>query len=47
MPPARAQTHSLEVRVLADGGTYGVAGTSEAALKQGNTAYKSRLCCLI
>ena len=45
--PARAQTHSLEVRVLADGGTYGVAGTSEAALKQGNTAYKSRLCCLI
>ena len=45
--PARVQTHSLEVRVLADGGTYGVAGTSEATLKQGNTAYKSRLCCLI
>ncbi len=45
--PARAQTHSLVARVLADGGTYGVAGTSEAALKQGNAAYKSRLCCLI
>ena len=45
--PARAQTHSLEARVLADGGTYGVAGTSRAALKQGNTAYKSRLCSLI
>ena len=45
--PARAQTHSLGVRVLADGGTHVVAGTSEAALKQGNTAYKSRLCYLI
>ena len=45
--PARAQAPCLEARVLADGGTYGVAGTSEAALKQGNTAYKSRLCCLI
>ena len=45
--PARAQAYRLDARVLADGGTYGVAGTSEAALKQGNTAYKSRLCCLI
>ena len=45
--PARAQAQRLDARVLADGGTYGVAGTSEAALKQGNTAYKSRLCCLI
>ena len=45
--PARAQAQRLDARVLADGGTYGVSGTSEAALKQGNTAYKSRLCCLI
>ena len=45
--PARAQAQRLDARVLADGGTYGVAGTSEAALKQGNTAYKSRLCYLI
>ena len=45
--PVRAQAQRLDARVLADGGTYGVAGTSEAALKQGNTAYKSRLCCLI
>ena len=34
-------------RVLADGGTYGVAGTSKAAIKQGNTTDKSRLCYLI
>ena len=45
--PARAQAQRLDARVLADGGTYGVAGTSEEALKQGNTAYKSRLCRLI
>jgi hypothetical protein len=41
--PARAQTRCLEAGVLADGGTHRVAGTSQAALKQGNTAYKSRL----
>ena len=45
--PARAQAHSLAARVLADGGTYGVAGTSKAAIKQGNTTDKSRLCYLI
>ena len=45
--PARVQAPRLAARVLADGGTYGVAGTSEAALKQGNMAYKSRLCYLI
>ena len=45
--PARAQAPRLEARVLADGGTHGAAGTGEAALKQGNTAYKSRLRCLI
>ena len=45
--PARTQTRSLEVRVLADGGTVRVAGTSEAALKKGNATYKSRLCSLI
>ena len=45
--PARAQTWRLAARVLADGGTPCVAGTSEAALKQGNVAYKCRLCSLI
>ena len=45
--PARAQAYRLEASVLADGGTYGAAGTSEAALKQGKKTYKSRLCCLI
>ena len=45
--PARAQAPRLEATVLADGGTYGVAGTSEAALKQGNVAYECRLCSLI
>ena len=45
--PARAQTYSLEARVLADGGTHCATGTSRAALKQGNVAYKCRLCCLI
>ena len=45
--PARAQAYRLEASVLADGGTARAAGTSQAALKQGNAAYKSRLCCLI
>jgi len=45
--PARAQAHSLEASVLADQGTCGTLGTNVAALKQGNTAYKSRLCSLI
>ena len=43
--PARAQTYCLEARVLADQGARGVLGTSRAALKQGNAAYKS--CILI
>ena len=42
--PARAQAHSLEARVLADGGTKCASGTSEAALKQGNVAYECKLC---
>ena len=41
--PARAQAPRLEARVLADGGAQGVAGTSRAALKQGNKTYKCRL----
>ena len=45
--PARAQTHSLEARVLADQGARGALGTNVAALKQGNMAYKCRLCSLI
>ena len=45
--PARAQAYSLEASVLADRGACGALGTSRAALKQGNTAYKSRLCSLI
>ena len=45
--PARAQAACLEASVLADQGTCGALGTVQAALKQGNTAYKSRLCCLI
>ena len=45
--PARAQAQRLAARVLADGGTHGDAVTSWAALKQGNTAYKRRLCSLI
>ena len=45
--PARAQAYRLEASVLADRGACGVLGTSKAALKQGNTAYKSRLCSLI
>ena len=45
--PARAQAPRLEARVLADGGTVCDAGTSKAALKQGNDTYKCRLCSLI
>ena len=45
--PARAQTYSLEARVLADQGTCSALGTSTAALKQGNTTYECRLCSLI
>ena len=45
--PARAQAQRLVARVLADGGTYGVAGTSWAALKQGNITHECRLCSLI
>ena len=45
--PARAQATCLEARVLADGGAPCVAGTSKAALKQGNAAYECRLCSLI
>ena len=45
--PARAQAYGLVARVLADQGARVALGTSEAALKQGNTAYKSRLCDLI
>lgn len=41
--PARAQAKCLEASVLADCGTYGVAGTSQAAIKQG-TITKYRLC---
>ena len=45
--PARAQAHSSVARVLADQGARGALGTSKAALKQGNMAYKCRLCSLI
>ena len=45
--PARVQTGSLEASVLADQGAQSAPGTSTAALKQGNTAYKCRLCSLI
>ena len=45
--PARAQAQRLEVMVLADQGARGALGTSMAALKQGNIAYKCRLCSLI
>lgn len=41
--PARAQATSLEASVLADQGAQGALGTSKAAFKQGNVAYKSRL----
>ena len=45
--PARAQAYSLEATVLADQGTRNNLGTNMAALKQGNVAYKCRLCSLI
>ena len=45
--PARAQAQRLEARVLADQGARGTLGTNKAALKQGNIAYKCRLCSLI
>ena len=45
--PARARVYSLEARVLADQDARGYLGTNVAALKQGNVAYKCRLCCLI
>ena len=45
--PARAQAYRLAARVLADQDARGYLGTNVAALKQGNTAYKSRLRCLI
>ena len=45
--PARAQAPRLEARVLADQGTRSALGTNKAALKQGNVAYKCRLCSLI
>ena len=45
--PARAQAPCLAARVLADQGKHGALGTSTAALKQGNMAYKCRLCNLI
>ena len=44
--PARAQASRLDARVLADGGTHCATETSRAALKQGNVAYKCRLCSL-
>ena len=45
--PARAQAPRLEASVLADQGAHGTLGTNKAALKQGNTTYKRRLCSLI
>ena len=42
--PARAQAHRLEASVLADCLTCGVAGTSHAAINQGNKTYTCRLC---
>ena len=45
--PARAQAPRLQASVLADQGAHGTLGTNKAALKQGNTTYKSRLCNLI
>ena len=41
--PARAQTHSLEARVLADQGARSALGTSRAALKQGCVTYRCML----
>ena len=45
--PARAQALRLAARVLADQDKCGTLGTNVAALKQGNAAYKCRLCSLI
>jgi len=45
--PARAQATRLDARVLADQSTRNNLGTVQAALKQGNMVYKSRLCSLI
>ena len=45
--PARVQATCLVTTVLADCGAYGAAETSQAALKQGNMAYKCRPCSLI
>lgn len=42
--PARAQAKCLEASVLADCLTYGVAGTHQAAIKQGNKTYICRSC---
>ena len=41
--PARVQAYRLAARVLADGGTHRVAGTSKAALKQGYITCKCML----
>ena len=41
LSPARAQAHCLKVRVLADCGAQGVAGTFRAAIKQANMACKT------
>ena len=41
LSPARAQAHCLNVRVLADCGAQGVAGTFRAAIKQANMACKT------
>ena len=45
--PARAQAPCLEASVLADQDVHSALGTNTAALKQGNTAYKSRLYSLV
>ena len=45
--PARAQAQRLEASVLAAQGACDALGTNKAALKQGNAAYKCRLCSLI
>ena len=47
MSPARVQASCLDASVLADCGANGTTETRKAALKQGNVAYKCRLCSLI
>lgn len=42
--PARAQAPRLEASVLADQDTHDTLGTNKAALKQGDTTHKRRLC---